>query len=234
MSDSNPEKRAKRTNAEDSVFYRTQRSGWYVSVSAPDGSRVVRRSPKQTERGAEQFLRQILSKRDTGELTRGATTLSHFKEEWLRVCKRRGLRQTSLDSYRQKMELYVEPTLGRKRLDRITTGDIEVLYDRCAEAGLSAASIAAIHVRLHNMLELARRRKLVGQVVTELVDPPRVEKDEARTLSLDELRSLHAAVAGHRYGPFRIVMAETGARFGQVAGLRLADVDLARRVARSR
>ncbi len=227
------ETRSKRANAEGSVFL-WQGRGWYAAVSGPDGRRVMRKAPKQTERGAEQFLRALLAQRDAGELTRGATTLAEFKEEWLRACKRRGLRQTSLDSYRQKLELYVEPTLGRKRLDKLTATNLDALYDALAASGLSPASIAAVHMRLHNMLKLAKRRKLVGQLVTELVDPPTVPKYEARTLTVEELRVLHAGAEGHRHGPLWAVIAETGARFGEATGLRRQDVDLDRRVARAR
>jgi integrase len=152
----------------------------------------------------------------------------------LRACKRRNCRPSTLDSYRDKLERYVEPTLGRKRLDKITPSDVEKLYDKHAEAGLSPSSISAIHVRLHNLLKLAKRRKLVGQIVTELVDPPKVPKYEARTLTVTELNILFAAVTEHRCGAFWVFIAETGARFGEAAGVRTQDVDLAGRVARAR
>jgi len=102
------------------------------------------------------------------------------------------------------------------------------------DVGLSPASIKLTHVCLHNLLKLAKRRKLVGQVVTELVDPPKVEKYEARTLSIAELRTLHEAVADHRFGGLWTVIAETGARFGEAAGLREQVLDLDARLARAR
>jgi integrase len=61
--------------------------------------------------------------------------------------------------------------------------------------------------------------------VTDLVDPPKVPKYRARTLSVDELRAVYRHVAGHRRGPLWICIGETGARFGEAAGLRRADVD---------
>src|SRR5215210_9050338 len=93
------EKQAKRGNGDGSVFFWPGR-GWYAAVTNADGRRVMRKAPKQTERGAESHLRKLLAARDSGELTRGATTLSEFKEEWLRACKRRNCRPSTLDSYR--------------------------------------------------------------------------------------------------------------------------------------
>ena len=70
--------------------------GWYAAVTGPDGRRIMRKA--QTERGAEQHLRKLLAERDAGALTRGATTLAEFKEEWLRAAQLRGCRGRTLDT----------------------------------------------------------------------------------------------------------------------------------------
>jgi len=208
--------------------------GWYAAVTGSDGRRVMRKAPKQTERGAETFLRSLLAQRDRGELTRGVTTLGEFKEEWLRACRLRNCRSRTLDTYREKIETHVEPTLGKKRLDKLTAADVDKLYHDKLDTGLSPATIGLVHACLHQLLKLAKRRKLVGSVVTDDVDPPKVEKYEARTLSIAELRTLYRAVTEHRHGPLWVFIAETGARFGEAAGVRIQDVDLVGRVARAR
>src|SRR5262249_1129802 len=68
----------------------------------------------------------------------------------------------------------------------------------------------------------------------ELVDPPKVEKYEARTLSVADLRLLYRAVAEHRYGPLWVFIAETGARFGEAAGVLVSGVDLDLPIAHAR
>jgi integrase len=227
------ESKPRRSNGEGSVFFWPGR-GWYAAVSGADGRRVMRKAPKQTERGAERHLRDLLAQRDRGELTRGMTTLTEFKEEWLRACRLRNCRPRTLDTYREKLETHVEPTLGKKRLDRITVADLEKLYHAKLEAGLSPATVGMIHAHLHDLLKLAKRRRLVGYVVTADIQPPKVEKYEARTLSVEELRKLYRAVAAHRYGPLWVFIGETGARFGEAAGVLIDGVDLVGRVARAR
>ena len=227
------DKKLKRQNGEGSVFLWPGR-GWYAAITGVDGRRIMRKAPKQTERGAERLLRDLLAQRDRDELTRGSTTLAEFKEEWLRACRLRNCRPRTLDTYREKMETHVEPTLGKKRLDRISAADLEKLYHAKLEAGLSPASVGMIHAHLHNLLKLAKRRRLIGYVVTADVQPPKVEKYEARTLSVEELRKLYHAVAPHRYGPLWVFIGETGARFGEAAGLLLDGVDTVGRIARAR
>src|SRR3954468_194152 len=96
------EKKSRRLNGEGSVFFWPGR-GWYAAVSGEDGRRVMRKAPKQTERGAETLLRDLLAQRRAGELTKGKTTLAEFKEEWLQTCKRRNCRAGTLDTYRRKV-----------------------------------------------------------------------------------------------------------------------------------
>lgn len=93
--------------------------------------------------GGACLLRDLLAQRDRGELTRGATTLADFKEEWLRACRLRNCRPRTLDTYREKLETHVIPTLGKERLDRLTATDVEKLYHHKLDAGLSPGRITA-------------------------------------------------------------------------------------------
>src|SRR4051812_40927075 len=101
----------------------------------------MRKAPKQTERGAEALLRKLMKERDEGTLTRRSMTLEQFVEEWLLDAKRRNVKQSTIDSYREKIETHVLPMLGKKRLDKIAATDIDRLYDVKAKAGLSPTTI---------------------------------------------------------------------------------------------
>jgi integrase len=218
------DKKTKRSNGEGSVFFWPGR-GWYAAITGVDGRRIMRKAPKQTERGAETHLRKLLADRQSGELTRLSTTLEQFLDEWLKAAKRRSVKPRTLDSYREKLESYVLPTLGKKRLDRITAADLDRLYDGMAEAGRSPATISAVHTRLGNLLKLAKRRRLVATIVTEMVDPPKVPKYDARTLTVAEARQFLHDVVDHRHGALWTFILGTGCRFGEAAGVRWQDVD---------
>src|SRR5688572_29868702 len=99
MTESAAEKEPRRGNGDGSVFLWKGR-GWYAAITGADGRRVMRKAPKQTERGAETLLGQLLAQKAAGELTKGTTTLSDFKEDWLLTCKRRGCKPGTLDTYR--------------------------------------------------------------------------------------------------------------------------------------
>src|SRR3954463_3596107 len=90
------EKAPRRPNGEGSVFFWPGR-GWYAAITGVDGRRIMRKAPKQTERGAETYLRKLLADRQSGELTRLSTTLEQFLEEWLKAAKRRSVKPRTLD-----------------------------------------------------------------------------------------------------------------------------------------
>ena len=218
------DEKPKRQNGEGSVFFWPGR-GWYAAITGVDGRRIMRKAPKQTDRGAETLLRTLIADRQSGDETRLSTTLEQFLEEWLKAAKRRGVKPRTLDSYREKLESYVLPELGKKRLDCITAPDLDRLYDGMSEGGLSPATIGAVHTRLGNLLKLAKRRRLVSTIVTEMVDPPKVPKYDARTLTLAEARQFLHDIVEHRHGALWTLILGTGCRFGEAAGLQWQDID---------
>ena len=85
---------------------------------------------------------------------------------------------------------------------------------------------------LHNLLKLAKRRRLLGPVVTEQVDLPKAVKFEARPLMIAEAKQLLLGIVDHRHGPFWTALLGLGCRFGEAARLRWPDVNLDERTVR--
>jgi integrase len=87
--------------------------------------------------------------------------------------------------------------------------------------------------RAQRLLKSARRQRppLVEENVCERVEPPAPRKYRARTLSVDELRTLLLAIATHQHGPLWTFIADTGCRFGEAAGQTWRAVNLEQGVA---
>jgi len=69
-----------------------------------------------------------------------------------------------------------------------------------------------IHATLFNLLKLAKRRRYVAVNAAKHVDPPKVAKYVARTLTLDECRKLLVGIRDERHGPLWTFMLGTGCR----------------------
>lgn len=221
-------------NGDGSVYYLQSRQRWMVSFTDTEGKRKTYVADKQTKAGAEAHLRRLLRERDDAR-TAATTphTLTTWLDEWLDTKEAGGLRQRSAEAYRERISKYVLPRLGAKRLSRITPDDIQATYNailrtESAVTGrtLSRTTASLVHTTLRAMLRAAHRRRLVGYVATEMVEPPKPERYRARTLTLDEARRLMAAIRDHMHGPLWTFMLGTGVRFGEAAGLTWQHVNL--------
>lgn len=219
-----------RLDGEGTVYPVTvQRKGgtvqiWRASVVGADGKRQQKNAANEKE--AKKVLRQMLNARDEGALTTGKATFAQFVPQFLEAVRLRNARPRTIEAYREKLEKHVVPAIGNVRLTKLTAAQVEKLYGEKIDAGLSPTTVALIHQVLHSVLKLAKRRGLVGRIVTQDVDPPKRDRFHARTLTPPEARTLLVAIKDHRHGPLWTFMLATGVRFGEAAGVTWSAVDL--------
>jgi integrase len=218
----------KRSNGEGSTFYWEARKAWYAAVTNADGKRVVRKAERQTKAGADAALRKLLTNVENGELASGGPTLEKFVPEWLAAARLRELTPRTLEAYEEKIRVHVLPTLGKKKLDKITASSIESIYRTKMDAKppLAAASIRTLHAILYGLFKQALRRRYVAVNVMQQVECPRAKKFQAHPLTLVEARRFLPAFADHEHASFWTLILATGCRFGEAAGLTLTDLNL--------
>ncbi len=211
-------KKPRAANGSGSVY---QLNGaWTVSFYDSDGRRKFRKSPVQTERGAHSYLAELKQARNAGESAGRSPRLVDFVETFIDA-KRINCRPRTLEAYRERLTVHVVPRLCQLRLDKITAAHVTRLYADLSAEGLGSTTIAHVHDTLRNLLRVAKRRRLVAHVVTEMVDSPRRAEFEPRTLSIDEAKLLLTSpdTLSHRHGNLFIFLLGTGCRFGEAAGL---------------
>jgi integrase len=79
---------------------------------------------------------------------------------------------------------------------------------------------------LHNALEVARKWQLIERNPVTDVDPPKVERYEARVLSIHEVRVLLESSAEDRLHALYVLALYTGLREAEMLGLQWSAVDL--------
>ena len=70
------------------------------------------------------------------------------------------------------------------------------------------------------------RDGLVPRNATEAVKPPQVRREEIRTLTPEQVRTLFGAAKGDRLEALYVLAVTTGLRQGELLGLKWDDVDL--------
>ena len=218
----------KRANGEGSISRRTD-GRWEVRVQdKTTGKRRTAYARSKSE--ATQLLRTMIAKADAGENVLDAgSTLDVALDAWLanRAGKRRS--EATVRAYEYRLRQYVCPTLGGIRLRELTVVHVEDLLDRLSSQGLSPWTVKSCRNALAAMLrDLVRERRLTVNVAN-LAQLPEAVNEGQRTTAIptdDQVRALVHAVRGTDLAPLVAVVAGTGARIGEVLGMRWADVDL--------
>ena len=119
-------------------------------------SRIVR----GPVRHAQTYLNKVLREGDLGRQVDSAEiTLNEYLDRWLETAAKPRLREKSYRSYESLLRRYVRPSLGDRNLAAICPLDIQAVYQRLVERGLSPRTIRYTHsVRRSTMRQAIRWR----------------------------------------------------------------------------
>ena len=209
--------------------------GFDVGRDPTTGKRQQRwHTVKGTKKDAERELRKLLQTVETGSYIEPTKlTFRAFLSQWLTDVKPRTAPRT-YEGYEWVCRQHIIPALGSVDLTKLLPTHLQAHYARALEkgrldgsGGLSPRSVIHQHRIIHEALQDAVKWGLLPRNVAQAVDPPKAPRHEMRTLQVDGVRTLLAALDGHwAYEPIFLAV-HTGMRRSELLGLRWGDVDLA-------
>ena len=155
-------------------------------------------------------------------------TVREFFERYGDVA-RETMKRRSFETYRSITRKHLLPAFGSTKLRELHREQVQRMYSRKRDAGLSAARVRRIHGVLSAALNVAVKWRYLEHNVCKEVSPPRVPSPEIRPFNLDEARKFLAAAEGNKYQALYTLGLTSGARWGELAGLFWKDLDLDRR-----
>jgi integrase len=197
-----------------------------------------------TRRDAEVALREVLTKRDRGQLVQPTTmTVRAFLiDQWLPAMTM-SIGPTTLDGYRGNIERYIVPRVGDLPLRALTPPVINRLYADVRQTGrtrgtgpLALKTVREVHVTLHRALEDAVRWDYLETNPSDRASAPSAtaarneRRRKIRTWSAAEVNAFAAFIDGHELHELWALAASTGLRRSELLGLRWIDLDLQRRL----
>ena len=168
--------------------------------------------------------------------TLGAITIESNCEDWLADdSKRGGAKLARRDDVRSALRRLAYPKIGNRTLDQNTLAALpaeidELLLDVARKKGGIAAN--RLHSYLRRPLQWAVERRRIPYNPMAGVLKPSEERSRDRVLGKSELRTLWNTfdVMGLTYSAAAKVMMLTGARRGEISGMRWPEIDLAEAV----
>jgi integrase len=182
---------------------------------------------KGTKKDAQRYLNGVLREIDMGSFVEPSKmTLNGYLDHWLETATRPRVREQTFYSYESLLEKHVRPKLGDRRLSLLTPMEIQDLYTRILEAGLSARTVRYTHAVLSSALKQAVKWRMLSQNPASYVDLPRLKKTEMKAFSPEEAECFLKAASADRWGTLFEFALTTGMRPGEYLALQWKDVDL--------
>lgn len=221
------ERKKGRRPAGDGSVYKAPDGRWRgaVDLGWVDGKRQRKYVSAATQGHALEKLRQAQRAADAGVVSDDRINVSQFLERWLRINVPGSVAGGTLDDYAHTVRLHLEPTLGRKKLARLTLAEVDALWAKKREAGYKPNSIRIMRAVLRKALAQAEREGLVSKNVAALSQAPRLSQPEGRSLSIEQARTLLDAAEGDRLEAAYLLLLSYGLRRGELLGLAWPDLD---------
>lgn len=218
----------RRPRGEGSLYKRAD-GVWIGRVELPAGPDGKRRRKTVSSRSfdtASSRLRKLRNDVAEGRIAvTGNTTVAAWLERWITEVHADKIRPTTKRDYQTAITLHINPTLGRKRLDKLTVQHVRQMH---AAIGKRRAAEKA-HIILKKALKDAVREGMITVNVAERVDPPRYRRTKRSSLSVDVAQRIIATAFASRdvsQGTRWAAAFLTGARQSELLGLRWSYVDL--------
>lgn len=246
----------RRANGEGSIF--PYRNGWagYVWVTTPEGRKtrkwVYGRSREETH---TRWIK-LHAEASRGPVASKVPTVGAYLDYWIREVVKPNLAPSTAATYEMFTRLYIGPTLGKKRLDRLSVRDVQTWHNRlrttcqccaqgkdarrpesdrkCCAVGACCRQLASDRtVRdawtvLRAALNNAIRDELITRNPAALIRVPKPRRRKIKPWTVDEARRFLESARTRRDPLYAayVLILAVGLRRGEVLGLRWEDIDL--------
>jgi integrase len=206
---------------------------WEVRIDAGidrlTGKRVqVSRSVSGSRRDAEKVLNTLISKHETASVGGSTTaTFGGLLVAWLDHAEG-DLAYHTVVGYKRLIKTHIEPGLGAIKLRKLDVATLDSFYRALTKKGLASATVRQAHAIIRSALKQGVRWDWIPVNVAEKASPPRLRNAVTRPPQPVEVALLIERASVGKYPEFATMIhlaVITGARRGELCGLRWSDVD---------
>jgi integrase len=217
----------RRQHGSGSVYKRSSDGRWVATIDhgyTPNGGRRRIVVTAKTESAVKARLKVKQRELARGEDTAGRTTVKAWADAWLAETGHAVRPKTHVTD--KGAARYIVTTLGHKRLDQLTPGDIRAVRDAIVTDGLSTSTALRYHGTLMRMLKAARDEGHDVAARVLAVKPPTKAVNDRRAIPLPDALALLSIVPELPQGSRWVAALLQGMRQGECLGLTWEQVDL--------
>jgi len=179
----------------------------------------------KTEREAKRKLTQL--QKDLVRAGRlpdpGRRTVDDLLDAWLEAVKP-SLKPRTVQDYKETLDRYIRPTLGKMKLAKLEPYHIQRLYSDLQKRGDRVVTLA--HARLNQALRMGVMWNWLPYNPVDRVIKPTYKPERKDVWTAEELATFLRGTQEDSFQPLWITLLGTGCRLGEALALKWTDVDL--------
>ena len=231
----------KRANGEGNIRKRKDGrwEGRYTAGYDPEsGKRIIKNVLGKTQAEVKEKLAQAQQESAGLDMARNEDyTVASWLRSWYELYAKPNVRPATADRYQLIIETYTIPRIGKIKLKKLTSRDLQKLYKDLMEhgrvkkrsgkgnPGLSSTTVRSVHLTLHCAFERAVKERLIPRNPTDDCIAPKVQKVEMKTLLPEHLKSYLDAASTRDVLPMFYLELVSGLRKGELVALLWSDLD---------
>lgn len=216
-----------------SIQRRGRAPSWRLRVYAGDGKYVTETVNGPEKEARERLSRLVIEVADGRRAPSARVSFGDLLDEWM-ATKEPDLAPKTMELYRGIVNRHLRPALGDRPLHRLGPRDLDQLYAKLRESGLSTTTVRKVHNIANGALGSGVRWGYLAVNPAPVASPPSVQRAEICPPTATQMEELLAAANDYdeMFGVLVHLAVSTGARRGELAALRWSDIDLDARTVR--
>lgn len=218
----------KRGNGEGSISWR--KDGRYEIAVVDPATGKRKRTYAKSESEAKRILKKMTTRADTGApIIDSSKSVTAYFEIWQsdRLIKRR--MESTAQQYIYRFRCYILPEIGNLKMSEVTMLHVEDLLDTLIAKGLKRGTVESVRISLGAMFSDAVRARHLAVNVVRLSRMPEATAQDRRVKNIPtdaQVKALMRTCKGTALDFPVTLCAMTGARIGEVLGMREGDLRL--------
>lgn len=209
------------SNGEGSIRKRRNDGLWEARVTVGDSRKSIYGKSKSDVRNKMIEIQVDIANQDYLDETN--MTVSQWMQTWMDDFLE--ARPSTVKRYDRDVRLRIIPYLGNIKLKELTTIQVQKMYRKCKDNGLSPKSIHNLHGVLHEALKKAVSLKYIKTNPCDECTLPKKPKAEMHPIVDDNTHKFLQAIKGDRYEDLFFFDIFTGLRESEACGLTWDCVD---------
>lgn len=232
----------RRANGEGSLRKRSDGrwEGRYTAGYDPEtGKRIIKNVLGKTQAEVREKLKLAVEDSQKVDASKDRNlTVGQWATLWFENYAKPSIRESTAEYYRNYIEKHIIPRIGKIKLSKLTTLDIQKFYNTTRKSGrvqryeemedlsLSSKTVRSLHAMLRQCLEQAVTERLIPFNPAANCKLPPKEKKEMQIIPPEKLGDYLRAASDHGVLPMFYLELTSGLRRGELLALLWTDLNV--------